>query len=100
YADTAGAAAVPARGPYSAVRSRDAAQTVVNARTLQLHDLDFPAASLLDRVRHAVPDTAISNAEMLTTYDSYYYSRDGLAPLPVLRVKLEDPDRTWLYIDP
>ena len=86
--------------PYFAVRSRDAAQTVVNARTLQLHDLDFPAASLLDRVRHAVPDTAISNAEMLTTYDSYYYSRDGLAPLPVLRVKLEDPDRTWLYIDP
>ena len=37
---------------------------------------------------------------MLTTYDSYYYSRDGLAPLPVLRVKLDDPDRTWLYIDP
>ena len=56
--------------PYFAVRSRDAAQTVVNARTLQLHDQDFPAASLLDRVRRAVPDTAISNAEMLTTYDS------------------------------
>jgi hypothetical protein len=37
---------------------------------------------------------------MLTTYDSYYYSRDGLAPLPVLRVKLGDRDRTWLYIDP
>ena len=86
--------------PYFAVRSRDAAQQVVNARTLARHDQDFSATSLLDRVQRAVPDASVSNAEMLTTYDSYYYSRDGLAPLPVLRVKLDDPDRTWLYIDP
>ena len=51
-------------------------------------------------MKQAVPDTAVVNAEMLTTYDSYYYSRDGLATLPVLRVKLDDPDSTWLYIDP
>jgi len=86
--------------PYFAVRARDAAQTVVNARTLQLHDRDFASDTLLTRIKRAVPDTDIVNAEMLTTYDSYYYSRDGLAPLPVLRVKLDDPDRTWLYIDP
>ena len=86
--------------PYFAVRARDAAQTVVNARTLQLHDRDFTSDTLLARVKRAIPETDIVNAEMLTTYDSYYYSRDGLAPLPVLRVKLDDPDRTWLYIDP
>ena len=86
--------------PYFAVRSRDAAQTVVSATTFQAHDRDFPAEALLARVRSAVPDAAITNSEMLATYDSYYYSRDGLAPLPVLRVKLDDPDRTWLYIDP
>ncbi len=86
--------------PYYAIRERDAAQTVVNARSLQLHDRNFSAESLLARVKQAVPDTAIVNSEMLTTYDSYYYSREGLAPLPVLRVKLDDPDRTWLYIDP
>jgi hypothetical protein len=86
--------------PYYAIRARDAAQTVVNARTLQLHESDFSADSLLARVKEAIPDTAIVNTEMLTTYDSYYYSREGLAPLPVLRVKLDDPDRTWLYIDP
>ena len=86
--------------PYFAVRARDAAQTVVNARTLQLHDRDFTSDTLLARVKRAIPETDIVDAEMLTTYDSYYYSRDGLAPLPVLRVKLDDPDRTWLYIDP
>jgi hypothetical protein len=86
--------------PYFAVRSRDAAQTVVNAQTLQLHDQLFSADTLLERVKSAVPDARVTNAEMLPTYDSYYYSREGLAPLPVLRVKLDDPDRTWLYIDP
>ena len=86
--------------PYYAIRARDAAQTVVNARTLQLHESDFSSDSLLARVKQAVPDTTVVNAEMLTTYDSYYYSRDGLATLPVLRVKLDDPDSTWLYIDP
>ena len=98
--DAAAGTEVRGHEPYFAVRSRDAAQVVVNARTLQRHDRDFSADALLDRVKRAVPDTAVSNAEMLTTYDSYYYSRDGLAPLPVLRVKLNDPDRTWLYIDP
>jgi hypothetical protein len=37
---------------------------------------------------------------MLTEYDSYYYSRQGLKPLPVLRVKFADPGETWFYIDP
>ena len=86
--------------PYFAVRARDAAQTVVNAQTLQMHEQDFPAQTLLDRVKQAVPDASIANSEMLSTYDSYYYSREGLAPLPVLRVKLDDPEHTWLYIDP
>ena len=86
--------------PYFAVRSRDAAQRVVSARTLHALEDDFPTESLLTRVKSAVPGTAISSAEMLSTYDSYYYSREGLAPLPVLRVKLDDPERTWLYIDP
>jgi hypothetical protein len=86
--------------PYFAVRSSDAAQVVVNARTLRVHDQYFSSDSLIDRVKSALPGTAIVSSEMLSTYDSYYYSREGLAPLPVLRVKLDDPERTWLYIDP
>jgi hypothetical protein len=98
--DPAAGTEIRGHEPYFAVRSRDAAQTVVNARTLKPHDRDFSREVLLARVKRAVSDTNVAAAEMLTTYDSYYYSRDGLAPLPVLRVKLDDPDRTWLYIDP
>jgi hypothetical protein len=98
--DAAAGTEVRGHEPYFASRSRDAAQMVVDARTLGFHDRLFSTESLLERVRAAVPDAPIVDTQMLSTYDSYYYSREGLAPLPVLRVKLGDPDRTWLYIDP
>jgi hypothetical protein len=47
-----------------------------------------------------VPDAAIVEHELLRDYDSYYYARNGAAPLPVLRVKFDDPDATWVYVDP
>jgi len=37
---------------------------------------------------------------MLENYDSYYRPNDRKPPLPVLRIKFADPDRTWFYIDP
>jgi hypothetical protein len=40
------------------------------------------------------------DAQLLDDYDSYYYSRGRQTPLPILRVKFNDPDRTWVYIDP
>jgi hypothetical protein len=60
----------------------------------------FTAESLLARLRTAVPDAAIVESELLTEYDSYYYSRGQQTPLPVLRVKFDDPAQTWVYIDP
>ncbi|WP_271409317.1 PepSY domain-containing protein [Pseudomonas sp. Q1-7] len=45
--------------------------------------------------------------ERLEAHDSYYYGRAEQSmsghldrPLPILRVHLEDPARTWLHIDP
>jgi hypothetical protein len=36
----------------------------------------------------------------LTTYDAYYYDKADGRRLPVLRVTFDDPERTWLYLDP
>ena len=52
------------------------------------------------RLRTAVPDAQIADSQLLTEYDSYYYSRGRQTPLPVLRVKFDDPAQTWFYIDP
>jgi hypothetical protein len=97
--DPAAGAEVRGHEPYFAVRASDRGEFVVAARSLAPNEGVFAEADLLARVSRALPGTPIVESEALSTYDSYYYSRDGLAPLPVLRVKLGDPERTWLYID-
>ena len=56
--------------------------------------------ALLDAARAAMPGSAIEDATWLDEYDAYYYNRFNARPLPVLRVKYDDPLRTWLYLDP
>ena len=55
---------------------------------------------ILSRLKQATPEAEVVETSTLTAYDSYYYSRDDQAPLPVVRVKLKDTDSTWIYVDP
>jgi hypothetical protein len=73
---------------------------IVSASTLAARPGPFSVDSLLARLRAAVPDVPVADAELLSDYDSYYYSRGRQTPLPILRVKFDDPDRTWVYVDP
>jgi hypothetical protein len=50
--------------------------------------------------REVAPQAAIVDAVWLTAYDGYYYDPRRSRPLPVLRVRYDDPDQTWLYLDP
>jgi hypothetical protein len=56
---------------------------------------EFPAIAA-----RAVAGAAAVESAWLERYDSYYYDRGGALPLPVLRVKYDDPLETWLYFDP
>ena len=58
----------------------------------------FAQSELLQAANAAMPAFAETEATWLTTYDAYYYDRDALRPLPVLRVKYSDPQRSWLYL--
>ena len=60
----------------------------------------FDDDTVLDAARDAMPGTAITDATWLRGYDAYYYDRGGARRLPVLRVRYDDPQRTWLYLDP
>jgi hypothetical protein len=73
---------------------------LVAAKTLGVRTAPFAVDALIGRVRETYPDAPILEARLLEAYDSYHYSRDQQAPLPILRVKFDDPDETWLYIDP
>ncbi len=48
----------------------------------------------------AVPGARVLSQRLLTSYETYYYDRKYRKPLPVLEVVLDDPARTWFYLDP
>jgi hypothetical protein len=86
--------------PYYAVRGVDPRPLLLAANPLRAQPESFSIESLMDRVQHAHPDGPVAEFQLLSDYDAYYYARNGRASLPVLRVKFDDPDRTWVYIDP
>jgi len=91
--------AEPARGG-DATKPSNVSRMLVSAETLEVREEPFGVDALLGRVRETYPDVPILEARILEEYDAYYYSQDQQAPLPILRVKFDDPDETWLYIDP
>jgi hypothetical protein len=60
--------------------------------------LAFTEPELLAAAHAAMPAHVETETTWLTSYDAYYYDRDGARPLPVLRVKYADPDASWLYL--
>ena len=60
----------------------------------------FERARVLDAARSAMPGVGVLDTAWLEEYDGYYYGRPGTRSLPVLRVRFDDPQQTWLYLDP
>ncbi len=107
YVVRAGAATPTAEGdrerlhqPYNVTGRAESDRLLVSASTLEIRRQPFSADSLVTRLRTALPDAPIAEQQLLTEYDSYYYSKARQTPLPVLRVKFNDPAQTWVYIDP
>ena len=86
--------------PYYVARGVEPKPLLVAANPLRIRREPFSIESLMDRVKQGNPGVPIVESQVLPEYDSYYYARGQDAPLPVLRVKFGDPDRTWFYIDP
>jgi hypothetical protein len=86
--------------PYYAVRGADPKPLLLAANPLRVQRESFSIESLIDRVQHAHADGPVVDSQLLSGYDAYYYSRNARASLPVLRVKFDDRDQTWVYVDP
>lgn len=85
--------------PYYLARSVEG-ESLLAAQPLSVRSQPFETRDLLDRIARANTDTRIVEYTTLSDYDDYYYDRDRQAPLPVLRVLFDDPDSTWVYVDP
>jgi hypothetical protein len=86
--------------PYNVTGAVEPNRLVVNAETLEVRHDPFSVDSLLSRLRASAPDVPVVESQLLSEYDSYYYSRGRQTPLPVLRVKFADAAQTWVYVDP
>jgi len=59
----------------------------------------LPPDLVIGAARVVMPDRHVEGMHWMEEYDAYYYDRHGSKSLPVLRVKYDDPQQTWLYID-
>ena len=73
--------------PYYITGRAETDRLMVRASTLQVRREPFSADSLVARLRTALPDVPIVEQELLADYDSYYYSRQRLTPLPMIALK-------------
>jgi hypothetical protein len=84
--------------PRLSIFRADGARTVLDAATLAPAPPDAPA---LERAATPlVPDGSPIQTERLTAPDAYWYAVGEWPRLPVLRLRFDDPARTWLHIDP
>jgi PepSY-associated TM region len=85
--------------PWFVVRTTDD-MLLVDAAQIEVQQRMFDAPALLQQIAAANPESAIADSSLIERYDAYYYDRDRSAPLPVLRIQFDDPDRTVAYVDP
>ncbi|WP_254608297.1 PepSY domain-containing protein, partial [Achromobacter ruhlandii] len=64
-------------------------------------------AALRAAAARLVPGATLTDLQVLDRYDFYYYGRDEHAmlghiekPLPVWRLVFDDPQASWVYLDP
>lgn len=86
--------------PHIAVYAEDPSKPALyDVASREFRDRDFGTDEIGMRLESAL-QVRIASVDLVRDYDAYYYDRDGTLPLPVVRVKLDDPDETWLYVDP
>lgn len=85
--------------PYN-INGQSAAASAVIAVDTGVLQSGFPGDTMVARLASGAAGSAVTEVAMLDAYDDYYYSRQGQLPLPVLRVKFDDPAASWVYVDP
>ncbi|RYF75539.1 MAG: PepSY domain-containing protein [Comamonadaceae bacterium] len=92
-----GTLSVQAQGPVGRPQLLDSR----NAQALQIDE------AALQQAARGLLDAPVARVERLQAYDFHYYDRaphtmmgGGERPLPMLRVVFDDPQASWVHIDP
>lgn len=85
--------------PYNIAGQLEAESVLIDLRSGSVAG-SFDEEVLVEKLDAAIPQADAVETSLLTEYDDYYYSRQAQLPLPVLRVKFNDPGASWIYVDP
>ena len=83
--------------PHILARSASGVQLAdpLSGRPIEIPDVTLAGAA------HAAYRTAnVVAVERLTEEEIYWYSHHNKRPLPVVKVRFDDPSATWLFLDP
>lgn len=88
--------------PYYLARAGDGRVRLLSAESDSPKCIsDLPTQELLAASRRVVANATVSDAALLAGFDTYYYDDPTYSrPLPVVRVRFDDAQRTWLYENP
>ncbi|HKU12966.1 MAG TPA: hypothetical protein VJQ52_01150 [Steroidobacteraceae bacterium] len=84
--------------PIASLVMAGGSELLLDARTGDR--IAFDDQRLVQAARRLLPGAALIRHERIEAYDSYWYAHHDHPPLPVLRVVFDDPQHTWVYIDP
>jgi hypothetical protein len=60
----------------------------------------LPATTIASAAKDLVPEGRLVGVDRITSPDAYWYEAGDLPQLPILRLRFDDAERTWLHIDP
>ena len=84
--------------PYYIIGQLDSGSLLIRPDDFRVQQ-GFPVEDLVTKLEASV-DANVTEYALLDDYDDYYYSRNNQLPLPVLRIKFDDPALSWIYVDP
>ena len=87
--------------PYLVARTQPGIQRIATVdHTAQVLGATFNSELFSDVEPMLVPGASLREHMVLETFDTYYYGREHAPrPLPVLRLRYNDPASTWLHVD-
>ena len=87
--------------PYLAVRTGPATQRIAaTGQGARAASAALPGTVFAAVQASLVPGARLTEHRVLRAYDRHYYGRDHAPrPLPILRLRYDDPAATWLHID-
>ena len=85
--------------PYNIIGQLESNSLLIEADNFQIKE-GFAIDELVAKLDASVEDAEVIDYVLLAEYDDYYYSRNNQLPLPVLRMKFNDPAKSWIYVDP